>query len=305
MQTKELDLDRTVDRSTWLAAEFERHRAYLRAVGYRMLGSMTESEDAVQEAWIRLQRRDPGGTDDLRGWLTVTVGRICMDMLRTRRSRRESTTGTWLPEPLVTWSDVEGGAMGGPERDVVLADSVGIALLVVLDRLSPAERLAFVLHDVFGLPFDDIARIVERTPEAARQLASRARRRVRVDAPPPDADVEVQRSVVDAFRAAARDGDFEGLLRVLDPDVVLRIDGGPNRALTRPEVRGAEDVMRQAHIFGERFDAYARPAMVNGEPGAVIDAPGQPRIVAAFSVRRGRIVAIDLNADSAKITRVL
>ncbi len=300
MQTKEPDLDRTVDRSAWLAAEFERHRAHLRAVGYRMLGSMTEAEDAVQEAWIRLQRRDPGGTDDLRGWLTVTVGRICMDMLRTRRSRRESTTGTWLPEPLVTWSDVE----GGPERGVVLADSVGIALLVVLDRLSPAERLAFVLHDVFGLPFDEIARVVERTPAAARQLASRARRRVRVDAPPPDADLEVQRSVVDAFRAAARDGDFEGLLRVLDPDVVLRIDGGPNRALARPEVRGAEGVMRQAHIFGERFDAYARSTVVNGEPGAVIEAPGQPRIVAAFSVRRGRIVAIHLNADPAKIARV-
>jgi RNA polymerase sigma factor (sigma-70 family) len=304
MHTKEPDLDETVDRSAWLAAEFERHRGHLRAVGYRMLGSMTEADDAVQEAWIRLQRRDPGGTDDLRGWLTVTVGRICIDMLRTRRARRESDAGTWLPEPLVSWPGVEGGTSGDPERDVVLADSVGIALLVVLDRLSPPERLAFVLHDVFGVPFDDIANTIDRTPEAARQLASRARRRVRADAPEPDADLKVQRGVVDAFRAAARDGDFEGLLRVLDPDVVLRIDGGPHRSLTRPEVRGASGVAKQAHIFGQRFDAYARPVVINGEPGAVIEPPGQPRIVAAFSVRHGRIVAIHLNADPAKITRI-
>jgi RNA polymerase sigma-70 factor, ECF subfamily len=304
MGTKAPDLDESVDRSAWLAREFERHRGHLRAVGYRMLGSMTEAEDAVQETWIRLQRSDPGGTDDLRGWLTVTLGRICIDMLRMRRSRRESNAGTWLPEPLVSWPGIDGGSTGSPEREVVLADSVGIALLVVLDRLSPPERLAFVLHDVFGIPFDDIARIVERTPEAARQLASRARRRVRAEAPPADADVQVQHSVVDAFRAAARDGDFEGLLRVLDPEVVLRIDFGPHRALARPEFRGAEEVIRQARNFGGQFAAYARPITVNGEPGAVIDAPGQPRFVATFSVRRGRIVAIHLNADPAKISRI-
>jgi RNA polymerase sigma factor (sigma-70 family) len=301
---KESDLEGGVDRSAWLATEFERHRGHLRAVGYRMLGSMTEADDAVQEAWIRLQRRDPGGTDDLRGWLTVTIGRICIDMLRTRRSRRETTGGTWLPEPLVSWPGVAGGSTASPERDVVLADSVGIALLVVLDRLSPPERLAFVLHDVFAVPFEEIAAIVERTPAAARQLASRARRRVRAEAPAPDADIAVQSRVVDAFRAAARDGDFEGLLRVLDPDVVLRFDGGPGRALARPEIRGAEQVMRQATLFGSRFAAYSRSIVVNGEPGAVIEPPGQLRIVASFSVRRGRIVAIDLNADPAKITRV-
>ena len=205
------------ERREWLAIEFERHRAHLRAVGYRMLGSMTEAEDAVQEAWIRLQRHDPGDTDDLRGWLTVTVGRICLDMLRSRSSRRETYAGTWLPEPLVTWPGADGRAEPNPETDAVMADSVGIALLVVLEELTPPERLAFVLHDVFGVGFDEIAVIVDRTPAATRQLASRARRRVRAEAPEPDADLAVQRQVVDAFVAAARAGDFEALLRASTP----------------------------------------------------------------------------------------
>ncbi|MGH2385316.1 MAG: sigma-70 family RNA polymerase sigma factor, partial [Candidatus Limnocylindria bacterium] len=206
-------------RRDWLAQEFERHRGHLRAVGYRMLGSVSEAEDAVQEAWLRLDRGDPGGTDDLRGWLTVVVGRICLDALRRRKARNEQLAGSWLPEPIVRpANDAE------PERETLLADSVGLALLVVLESLTPAERLSLVLHDVFGVPFDEIAPVVERSPAAARQLASRARRRVRDQAAEPDADLAVQRQVVDAFLAAARDGDFEGLLRVLDPDVVLRVD---------------------------------------------------------------------------------
>jgi RNA polymerase sigma-70 factor (ECF subfamily) len=298
------------DRREWLAQEFERHRAHLRAVGYRMLGSMTESEDAVQEAWVRLDRRDPGGTDDLRGWLTVTMGRICLDVLRVRRSRRETYAGTWLPEPIVTRPIDEGLDHHGPdhespERDVVLADSVGLALLVVLETLSPPERLSFVLHDVFGLPFEEIAPIVDRTPAATRQLASRARRRVRSDAPDPDADIAVQRGVVDAFLAASRAGDFEGLVRILAPDVVFRFDGGGHGPLARPPLTGPADVARQVQVFGPRFASYARPAIVNGAAGVVVpDAPGQPLIVLGFTIRGGRITEMDLNGDPAKTTRI-
>lgn len=289
------------ERREWLAQEFERNRAHLRGVGYRMLGSMTEAEDAVQEAWVRLDRRDPGGTDDLRGWLTVTVGRICLDFLRTRRSRRETYAGTWLPEPLVTAPPDETPAPDSPERDAVMADSVGLALLVVLETLSPPERLAFVLHDVFGVPFEDIAPIVERTPAATRQLASRARRRVQAEAPSPDADLAVQRQVVDAFLAASRAGDFEALVRVLDPDVVFRTDGGGTGPLARPALTGRDTVARQLVRFGPRFAGFARPAVVNGAAGAVVpDAPGQPLIVVGFTVRGGRIAAIDLNGDPAK-----
>ena len=285
-----------MERQEWLAAEFERLRPHLRAVGYRMLGSMTEADDAVQEAWTRLSRRDPGGTDDLRGWLTVTVGRICLDMLRTRRSRREDYAGTWLPEPIVSLARER-----GPEHDAVLADSVGIALLVVLETLSPPERLAFVLHDVFGVSFDEIAPIVDRTPAAARQLASRARRRIQAEAPNPDADLAVQRRVVDAFLAASRAGDFEGLLRVLDPNVVLRSDGGGTGPLARPPVLGAAAVARQLATAGRRFAALARPVLVNGAAGVVVDAPGQPRVVVAFVVSGGRIVSIDQIGDPAKV----
>jgi RNA polymerase sigma factor (sigma-70 family) len=287
------------DRHAWLADEFERHRPRLRGVAYRMLGSVTEADDAVQEAWIRLQRADPGGTDTLRGWLTVTVGRICLDMLRTRTSRRETYVGTWLPEPIVT--PAEPRSVPNPEDATILAESVGLALLVVLDRLTPAERLAFVLHDVFAIPFEQIAPLVDRTPEATRQLASRARRRVRAEAPEPDADLEVQRRVVDAFVAAARAGDMVALLEILDPDVIFRADGGGRGPLARPPLQGAEAVAAGARLFGMRFAAYARPAIVNGEAGLIVEgAPSLPLIVAGFRIRNGRIAAMFMNGDPAK-----
>jgi len=285
-----------VTRQDWLAEEFERHRGHLRAVGYRMLGSVSEADDAVQEAWLRLDRSDPGGTDDLRGWLTVVVGRICLDALRKRKSRNEQLAGSWLPEPIVHAAND-----AGPERDAVMADSVGLALLVVLESLTPAERLAFVLHDVFGVPFEEIAPVVERSPVAARQLASRARRRVRAEAPEPDADLEVQWKVVDAFLAAARDGDFEALLRVLDPDVVLRVDGGPKapRPLARPPLVGAEAVAGAARGY-PAFAGHVEAAIVNGAPGLFVRLPARS-LVTAFTVANGRIVAIDIIADPDKL----
>jgi RNA polymerase sigma factor (sigma-70 family) len=288
--------DDDMTRRDWLAEEFERHRGHMRAVAYRMLGSVTEADDAVQEAWLRLDRGDPGGTDDLRGWLTVVVGRICLDALRRRKSRREQLGGSWLPEPIVRTSNE-----AEPERETVMADSVGLALLVVLESLTPPERLAFVLHDVFGVPFEEIAPVVERSPAAARQLASRARRRVRAQAPEPDADLAVQRRAVDAFLAAARDGDFEGLLRVLDPDVVLRVDGGPNapRQFSRPPLVGAEAVARQALLFRGGADRV-EPAIVNGAAGLVVRFPARS-IVGAFTVADGRIVEIDIIADPEKL----
>jgi len=285
-----------VKRQEWLAQEFERQRPHLRAVAYRMLGSVSEAEDAVQEAWVRLERRDPGGSDDLRGWLTVVVGRICLDMLRSRRSRREDYAGSWLPEPIVS-SVVD----QGPEHDAVLADSVGLALLVVLETLTPAERLAFVLHDVFAVSFDEIAEVAGKTPAAARQLASRARRRVREGAPNPDADLVVQRRVVDAFLAASRAGDFDALVRVLDPDVVFRTDGGGAGPLARPPVVGAAEVAQVILRRGTPFARFAQPAIVNGAAGAVVRAPGQPTIVAGFTVVDGRIATIELIADPAKL----
>jgi len=285
-----------VTRRDWLAEEFERHRGHLRAVGYRMLGSVSEADDAVQEAWLRLDSSDPGGTDDLRGWLTVVVGRICLDALRRRKSRREQLAGSWLPEPIVRMAnDTE------PERDTMMADSVGLALLVVLESLTPAERLSLVLHDVFGVPFDEIAPLVERSPAATRQLASRARRRVRAQAPEPDADLAVQRRAVDAFLAAAREGDFEALLRVLDPNVVVRIDGGPDspRPFARPPIVGAEAVVSAAKNFrdvGVRFE----PVIVNGAPGLLVRFPTRS-ILSAFTVANGLIVEIDLIADPDKL----
>jgi RNA polymerase sigma factor (sigma-70 family) len=290
------DEDDDVTRRDWLAEEFERHRAHLRGVAYRMLGSVTEADDAVQEAWLRLDRSDPGGTDDLRGWLTVVVGRIALDALRRRKSRREQLTGSWLPEPIVGASD--GAEL---ERDTVMADSVGLALLVVLESLNPAERLAFVLHDVFGVPFEEIAPVVDRSPAAARQLASRARRRIRAQAPEPDADLAVQRRAVDAFLAASREGDFEGLLRVLDPNVVVRVDGGPNapRAFRQPPVVGAENVARQALLFRSTA-ASAEPVLVNGAAGLIVRFPARS-LLGAFTVANGLIVEIDIIADPAKL----
>jgi RNA polymerase sigma-70 factor (ECF subfamily) len=283
-------------RRDWLAEEFERHRRHLRAVAYRMLGSVSEAEDAVQEAWLRLDRSDPGGTDDLRGWLTVVVGRICLDTLRRRKARREQLAGSWLPEPIIC-----AAADQDPERDMVMADSVGLALLVVLESLTPPERLAFVLHDVFGMPFDEIAPLVERSPAATRQLASRARRRVRAEAPEPDADFAVQRGVVDAFLAAAREGDFEALLQVLDPNVVLRIDGGPNapRPFARRAIVGAEAVANGARNFRD-VGAKVEPVIVNGAPGLVVRYPARS-FLAAFTVANGRIVEIELIADPDKL----
>jgi RNA polymerase sigma-70 factor (ECF subfamily) len=287
----------TVDDRDWLAEEFEAARPHLRAVAYRMLGSVTEAEDAVQEAWLRLNRADAGAIENLHGWLTTVVGRVCLDLLRARRSRREEYMGTWLPEPVVSTDPGD-----DPEQEALLADSVGIALLVVLETLTPAERLAFVLHDMFGVSFDEIAGIVGRSPAAARQLASRARRRVRGAAPAPDPDLALQRRVVDAFLAAARSGDFEGLLAVLDPDVVFRTDVGP--AAARPPVVGAEAVAGAVLARGARFAPRARPAVVNGGAGLIVPARRGIRAVLGFTVSEARIVELDLILDTEKLRRV-
>jgi RNA polymerase sigma factor (sigma-70 family) len=283
-----------------LAAEFERHRARLRAVAYRMLGSVSDAEDAVQESWVRLSRSDPEAIANLPGWLTAVVARVSLDMLRSRRARQEDYVGSWLPEPLV--SDEAGES--DPEYEALLADSVGLALLVVLDSLAPAERLAFVLHDMFAVPFGEIAPIVGATPTAARQLASRARRRVRGAAPVQDADLAKQRELVDAFLAASRDGDFEALMTVLDPDVVFRIDTGGGGPRAREPAIGAEAVVRQVLSQGRPFARFARPAIVNGNAGLVVAPGGRPMAVVGFTSARGRIVAIDLVADREKLKRL-
>jgi RNA polymerase sigma factor (sigma-70 family) len=272
-----------MDHETWQAEQFETLRPKLQSVAYRMLGSVGEAEDAVQEAWLRLSRSDDDAIENLGGWLTTVVARISLDMLRTRRARREDAAGDHLPEPIVAADD-------GPEQAALLADSVGIALLVVLDTLTPAERLAFVLHDMFDVPFEEIGPIVNRTPTAARKLASRARRRVRGAAPDPEPDLARQRAVVDAFLAASRAGDFEALVEVLDPDVVFRLDLAP---AGRREVHGAEDVARTVLARGSRFAPHARPAIVNGMAGVIVDAAGRHNVV-AFNVVDGRIRAIDL-----------
>jgi RNA polymerase sigma factor (sigma-70 family) len=279
---------------TWQADQFERHRGHLHAVAYRMLGSLSEADDAVQEAWLRLSRSDADAVENLGGWLTTVVGRVCLDMLRARRSRREEYVGTWLPEPIVS-TDAP-----SPEDEALMADSVGLAMLVVLEELSPAERLAFVLHDTFGVPFDEIAPIVGRTPTAARQLASRARRRVRGAAPIPDPDLARHREVVDAFLAAARAGDFDALVAVLDPDVVFRADGGG--ALS--PARGAKAVAERVLTRGARFAPLGRPALVNGAAGALVEIGGVVRAVVGFTVVDGRIVEIDLMLDPEKLRRV-
>jgi RNA polymerase sigma factor (sigma-70 family) len=292
----------TVNERDWQTKEFERHRHHLRAVAYRMLGSVSDADDVVQEAWLRLNRSDTDSVENMRGWLTTVVARLSLDELRARKSRREDYVGSSLPEPVVT---LDGGDYD-PEQEALLADSVGLALLVVLDTLNPAERLAFVLHDMFALPFDEIAPIVGRTPEATRQLASRARRRVRGATPSSDADLAEQRAVIDAFLAAAREGDFEALVAVLDPDVVFRIDRGTLPAGTRAPavVHGAADVARTALEGGGRFARFARSAIVNGSAGLVI-APGpRPIAVVGFTIAEGRIVEIDLVADPEKLGRL-
>jgi RNA polymerase sigma factor (sigma-70 family) len=282
-----------MDERDWLAERFEEHRGRLRAVAYRMLGSLSEADDAVQEAWVRLSRSDADEIENLGGWLTTVVGRVSLNMLRSRKSRREdSLDAVHVPEPIVDRADGT-----DPEHEALLADSVGLALLVVLETLRPAERLAFVLHDIFAVPFDEIAPIVDRSPEAARQLASRARRRVRAENTVPDPDLDAQREVVEAFRAAAQDGDFERLVAVLDPDVVLRADLG---AAGSREVRGAAAVAGQA-AFYEQLGLVIKPALINGAVGVVTTRDGEPFSIGAFTVRNGRIVEMDWLADRARL----
>jgi RNA polymerase sigma factor (sigma-70 family) len=283
-----------------LAERFEAHRPHLRAVAYRMLGSMADADDAVQDAWLRFSRTDTDGVDNLRGWLTTVVARLCLDMLRSRRARREESMGVHLPDPVVS-------APGGPEpeQEALVADSIGLAMLVVLETLTPAERLAFVLHDTFGLPFDEIAPIVDRSPEATRQLASRARRRVRGGSPSSDVTPRRQRELVDAFLRAARAGDFEGLLNVLDPDVIVRGDTGARElppGFSRV-VRGAEAVARQALAF-RNLAGGARAATVNGAPGFVIFAGNRPFAVMSFTFRGDRIAEMDVLVDPQRLARL-
>src|ERR671924_894880 len=285
-----------MDERDWLAERFEQHRTRLRAVAYRMLGSLSEADDAVQEAWLRLNRIDADEVENLGGWLTTVVARISLNMLRSRKARREEPLAGRLPDPLVDRAD---GI--GPEHEALLADSVGLALLVVLEQLSPPERLAFVLHDVFAVPFDEIAPIVDRSPEAARQLASRARRRVRAERTVPDADLETQREVIDAFLAAAREGDFDRLVAVLDPDVVLRQDFGPVGGSRG--IRGAAAVAGQARGYAQ-MGLEIRPALINGVAGAVAFRDGQPFSIGAVTVRNGKIVGLDFLADPERLRQL-
>ncbi|WP_176558782.1 RNA polymerase sigma factor SigJ [Micromonospora sp. WMMA1996] len=276
-----------------LAERFERQRPRLRAVAYRLLGSLSEAEDAVQETWLRLARADAGAIDNLDAWLTTVVARVSLNTLRSRAARREDPFDGHLPDPVVE-PDAD------PAHAAVLADAVGLALLVVLDTLTPTERLAFVLHDMFGVPFDEIGPLVDRSPAAARQLASRARRRVRGQAPAPDPDLARQRAVVDAFLTAARDGDFDALIAVLHPDVVLRSDGGTARTRHTTVLTGAPAVAAQATTFG-RLSPYARPVLVNGAAGVLVSAGGRTLSVMAFTVVAGRVAAVDVIADPRRL----
>ena len=287
------------ERNDWLAKQFDDLRPRLRSIAYRMLGSVSDSDDAVQEAWLRLSRLDGTAVDNLAAWLTTVVARVSLDMLRARTSRREDYVGSWLPEPIVVTDDSP-----SPEDEALIADSVGLALLVVLETLTPSERLAFVLHDMFAVPFDEIAPIVGRSPEAARQLASRARRRVRSAPLNAEAGLAEQRRLVDAFLAAARAGDFAGLIEVLDPAVVFRADTGPDSRRARGPITGANAVAERVLEQGTQLAHLARPALVNGGAGVVVGTPGRPIAVVGFTVARGRIAAIDLITDSAKLRRI-
>ncbi|MFP3900145.1 MAG: sigma-70 family RNA polymerase sigma factor [Acidimicrobiia bacterium] len=288
-----------MDEDAWLTDRFEEHRSHLRAVAYRMLGSLTEADDALQEAWLRVNRAGADGVENLGGWLTTIVARVCLNMLRSRTTRREESLEVHIPDPVIR---PESGT--GPDDQALLADSVGLALLVVLDTLTPAERLAFVLHDMFKLPFEEIAPVVGRSPGAARQLASRARRRVGgAGVPAPDADVARQREVADAFLRAAREGDFDGLVAVLDPDVVLRADAGPGRPAASVVLRGAGTVAGQALRFASPGQV-TRPALVNGSAGAVVLVAGRPHSVIGFTISGGRIVRIDILADPERVRRL-
>ncbi|MGY0388099.1 sigma-70 family RNA polymerase sigma factor [Nocardioides sp. WG-D5] len=295
MQHETCPDDRT-DAMHWFAQRFEEHRPRLRAVAYRMLGSLTEADDALQEAWIRTTKSDGAAIKDMSGWLVTLVGRVCIDMLRARKARPEAPVDA-LPEPVVST-----GGSDDPEQASLLADSMGLALLIILDTLDPAERLAFVLHDMFGVPFDEIAPIVDRTPVAARQLASRARRRVQGTSSVPDADLPTQRRLVDAFLAAARAGDFESLLEVLDPDVVFRVDAGARAGIAPALLVGRDDVARHTAVQGPRFATLCRPALVNGSAGLIAQRAGDVMAVVGMTVQGQRITEIDLILDPAKLT---
>ena len=288
-------MDRDRDRREWLARSFEDQRPHLRSVAYRMLGSLSEADDAVQECWLRLDRTD-ARIDDFRAWLTTVVGRICLDMLRARRARPDGL-GAWTPEPVVTDDHAD-----DPEAQAIAADSVSHALLVVLESLTPSERVAFVLHDVFGVPFGEIGSIVGASPVAARQLASRARRTVREASPPLETDPVAQRRVVDAFLAASRAGDFEALLRVLDPDVIFRVETA-SATIPSVAVRGAAAVAERVLSRGSPLAPFARPVRVNGAAGLIVGEPDRPRAVIAFTVARDRIVAMDLILQPPSVRR--
>jgi RNA polymerase sigma factor (sigma-70 family) len=287
-----------MDERAWVTERFEQDRPRLRAVAYRMLGSVSEADDALQDAWLRLDRADTGEVRNLDAWLTTVVARVCLNMLRSRESRREEPLDVRVPDPIIS---PDAGV--DPEHEALLADSVGLALLVVLESLGPAERLAFVLHDMFGVPFDDIAPMIERTPAAARQLASRARRRVQGQAPSPDPDIAAQRQVVDAFFAAARHGDFDALVAVLDPDVVLRADGGAVRGRPSLVLRGAQAVAENASA-ATRLAPYVHRALINGVPGAVVVAGGNALAIMAFTVSGGKVVAIEVLYDTKRLAKL-
>jgi RNA polymerase sigma factor (sigma-70 family) len=282
-----------MDEREWLTERFQQHRSHLRAFAYRMLGSVSEADDALQEAWLRIRDQDPESVENMQAWLTTVVGRVCLNMLRSRRARREEPS-VHVPGPVVSFDeDVD------PQHEALLAESVGLALLVVLDALTPAERLAFVLHDVFGVPFADIATALDRSEAAAQQLASRARRRVQ-GSPEPDPDLARQREVVDAFFAASRDGDFDALVAVLDPDVELRIDGGVLREEASLVLRGAEAVAGHAATYSKLYP-FVRPALVNGAAGAVVAPRGRLFSVMAFTVTNGKITQIDALVDPERL----
>ena len=289
-----------MDDKEFLAEQFEQHRGHLRAVSYRMLGSLNEADDAVQEAWVRLSRSEAEEIENLGGWLTTVVARVCLNMLRARKTRGEEPLDERLPDPVV--ERIDGGH---PEHEALLADSVGLALLVVLEQLAPAERLAFVLHDMFAVPFDEIAPMVERTPDAARQLASRARRRVQGADLPEHADRARQREVVDAFHAAAHDGDFERLVSVLHPDAVLRVDLGPDQPIQ--QIAGAEAIAGQATMFSRSAPASdtTETVLINGTPGHLRRRDGRPLSLLAFTIADGRIVAMSIFADAERLARIL
>jgi RNA polymerase sigma-70 factor, ECF subfamily len=284
-----------VDEREWLTERFEQHRPHLRAVAYRMLGSVSDSDDAVQEAWLRIRDRDPGVVENMQAWLTTVVGRVCLNMLRSRAARREEPS-VHVPDPVVSFEE------DGPEHETLLAESVGMALLVVLDALTPGERLAFVLHDVFGVPFTDIASALDRSEAAAQQLASRARRRLR-NSPEPDGDLVRQRRVVDAFFAASRHGDFDALLEVLDPNVELRIDGGVLRDDASVILHGAGAVARHTATYA-KLHPFVRPAVVNGAAGAVVAPHGRVFSVMAFTVTDGTIAQIDVLLDPVRLEQL-